>query len=49
MHLARAWHLYWGHLDYGGALAEVVIARLTLPNDPQLLFLTGLLLRRLSH
>ena len=49
IHLARAWNLYWGHLDYGGALAEVIIARLTLPNDPQLLFLTGFMQRRQGH
>jgi serine/threonine-protein kinase len=45
-HLARAWNLYWGHLDYDRALAELEIARRTLPNNPQLLFLTGLVQRR---
>jgi serine/threonine protein kinase len=48
-HLARAWNLYWAHLDYDGALAELKIARQTLPNDTQLLFLTGLVQRRQGH
>src|SRR5262249_29377300 len=48
-HIARAWNLYWGHLDYDGALAELDIARKTLPNDPQLLLLTGLVQRRQGH
>ena len=32
-HLARARSLYWGYLDYDGALAELEVARQTLPND----------------
>jgi TolB-like protein/Flp pilus assembly protein TadD len=32
-HLARARNLYWGYWDYAGALAELEIARRTLPND----------------
>jgi tetratricopeptide (TPR) repeat protein len=32
-HLARAQNLYWGYWDYDGALAELKIARRTLPND----------------
>jgi serine/threonine protein kinase/tetratricopeptide (TPR) repeat protein len=48
-HLARAWNLYWGYLDYDGALAELDVARQTLPNDPQILFLTGLIQRRQGH
>jgi serine/threonine-protein kinase len=32
-HLARARNLYWGYLDYDGALAELEVARQTLPND----------------
>src|SRR5207244_4471053 len=32
-HLARAWNLYYGYWDYDGALAELKIARRTLPND----------------
>ncbi len=49
MHLARAWNLYWGHLDYDGALAELELARRTFPNNPQLIFLTGLVQRRQGH
>jgi tetratricopeptide (TPR) repeat protein len=49
MHLVRAWNLYWGYLDYEGALAEVKVAGQTLPNDPQLFFLTGLIQRRQGH
>ena len=45
-HLARAWHLYWGYLDYDGALAEVKVARQTLPNDPQVVELQGFIERR---
>jgi serine/threonine protein kinase len=48
-HLARAWNLYWGYLDYDGALAELEVGRRTLPNDPQILFLTGLIQRRQGH
>jgi TolB-like protein/Tfp pilus assembly protein PilF len=49
VHLARAWNLYWGYLDYDGALAELEVARQTLPNDPQILLLTGLIQRRQGH
>src|SRR5438309_2703710 len=45
-HLARAEHLYRGYLDYDGALAELEIARRTLPNDPGVFELTGYILRR---
>src|SRR5581483_10997194 len=45
-HLARAQDLYWGYLDYDGALAELDIARQSLPNDPQVLELTGYIHRR---
>src|SRR5262249_24873012 len=48
-HLARAWNLYWGYLDDDGALAELEVARHTLPNDPQILFLTSLVQRRQGH
>jgi TolB-like protein len=34
-HLARAWNLYRGYLDYDGALAEGEVARQTLPNEPR--------------
>jgi len=45
-HLARANYLYYGLRDYAGALAELEIARRTLPNDPRLFELTGYILRR---
>ena len=45
-HLARAGHLYRGHLDYDGALAELEIARQTLPNDARLFELKGYIERR---
>ncbi len=48
-HLARAWNLYWGYLDYDAALAELEVARRTLPNDQQILFLTSLIQRRQGH
>jgi TolB-like protein/Tfp pilus assembly protein PilF len=48
-HLARAWNLYWGFLDYDRALGEVEIARQTLPNDSQILWLTALIQRRQGH
>jgi serine/threonine protein kinase/tetratricopeptide (TPR) repeat protein len=47
--VARAWNLYWGHLDYDGALAELEIARQTLPHDPQIVLLAGLIQRRQGH
>ena len=45
-HLALAQHLYWGYRDYDGARAELAIARRTLPNNPQLFEVTGLIDRR---
>jgi TolB-like protein/Flp pilus assembly protein TadD len=45
-HLARAQNLYWGYRDYDGALAEVEVARQTLPNDPRIFRLTALLQKR---
>jgi serine/threonine-protein kinase len=45
-HLARAENLYWGHRDYGSALAELEVARQNLPNDPRIFHLTGLIQRR---
>jgi serine/threonine protein kinase/TolB-like protein/Tfp pilus assembly protein PilF len=45
-HLTRAWHLYRGYLDYGGALAELEIAGKTLPNDPGVFQLRGAIQRR---
>ena len=45
-HLARAYHLYNGYLDYDGALAELEVARRTLPNDPRIFRITGFIQRR---
>jgi serine/threonine-protein kinase len=45
-HLARAENLYRGYYDYDGALAELDIARRTLPNDPRVPELTGYIARR---
>ena len=45
-HMAHAEHLYRGYLDHDGALAELEIARRTLPNDPRVFELTGYILRR---
>jgi len=45
-HLARAHHLYNGYLDYDGALAELEIARRSLPNDPRIFAVTGYIQRR---
>src|SRR5437899_1873546 len=48
-HLARGQNLYWGYLDYNGALAELEVARQTLPNDAPLFRCTGLIQRRQGH
>jgi serine/threonine protein kinase/Tfp pilus assembly protein PilF len=45
-HLARANYLYRCLRDYNGALAELEVARRSLPNDPRLFELTGYILRR---
>jgi TolB-like protein/Tfp pilus assembly protein PilF len=45
-HLARAENLYQGHLDYDGALAELAIARRTLPNHPRVFELTAYIANR---
>jgi TolB-like protein/Tfp pilus assembly protein PilF len=45
-HLSRAQNLYWGYLDYDGALAELEVARQTLPNDSRVFELKGLIERR---
>ena len=45
-HLARAGHFYRGYRDYDGALAELEIARQTLPNDSRLFELKGYVERR---
>jgi serine/threonine protein kinase len=48
-HLARAQNLYWGYLDYDGALAELETARQTLPNDFRVPRLMGQIQRRQGH
>ncbi len=48
-HLARALNLYQGYLDYDGALAELEVARQTLPNDSRVFELTGYIHRRQGH
>ena len=45
-HLARARHLYWGYLDYDGALAELKVACQSLPSDPQIFGLMGFIQAR---
>ena len=45
-HLARAKNLYRGYLEYDGALAELEVARQTLPNDARLFELKGYIERR---
>jgi serine/threonine protein kinase/Tfp pilus assembly protein PilF len=45
-HWARACHLYNGYLDYDGALAELEVARRSLPNDSWILRLMGSVQRR---
>ena len=45
-HLARAEHLYRAYRDYDGALAELEVARGTLPNDPRVVEMTGYIARR---
>jgi len=45
-HWSRAYHLYDGYLDYDGALAELEVARQTLPNDPRIFRVTGFIQRR---
>ena len=39
-------HLYNGYLDYDGALAELEIARRSLPNDSRIFELMGYIQRR---
>src|SRR5512133_1411164 len=45
-HLARAHHLYNGYLNYDGALAELEVARQSLPNDPRIFAVMGFIQRR---
>jgi serine/threonine protein kinase/Flp pilus assembly protein TadD len=45
-HLARAQNLYWGYLDYDDALAELDVARRSLPNNARIFLLSGYIHRR---
>src|SRR5262249_45453074 len=45
-HLARAQNLYAGYLDYDSAMAELEVARKSLPNDAQIFQLMGYIQRR---
>jgi len=44
--LARAENLYFGYLDYDGALAELELARRSLPNNSQVFAVQGYIQRR---
>jgi TolB-like protein len=48
-HLARAENLYEGYLDYDGALAELELARQSLPNDARVYQLMGQIQSRQGH
>jgi TolB-like protein/Tfp pilus assembly protein PilF len=45
-HLARAWNLYYGYRNYDGALAELDVARQSLPNDSAVFELMAYIRRR---
>jgi TolB-like protein/Flp pilus assembly protein TadD len=45
-HLTRARNLYWGYLDYDGALRELEIARQSLPGEDWIFSLKGYIERR---
>jgi TolB-like protein/Tfp pilus assembly protein PilF len=45
-HLALAWHLYWGYADYDRARVELALAQQSLPNNPVVYELAGLIDRR---
>ena len=49
VHLARAENLYRGYHDYRGALAELEVARQTLPNDARVFQMMGFIQRRQGH
>jgi serine/threonine-protein kinase len=48
-HLVRAENLYRGYRDYEGAIAELELARRTLPNDVRLFQLTAAIQRRQGY
>jgi TolB-like protein/Tfp pilus assembly protein PilF len=45
-HLALGWHLYWGYSEYDRARAELALAQQSLPNNPRVYELAGLIDRR---
>jgi tetratricopeptide (TPR) repeat protein len=45
-HLALGWHLYWGYSDYDRARAALAVAQKSLPNNPRVYELAGLIDRR---
>jgi TolB-like protein/Tfp pilus assembly protein PilF len=45
-HLALGWHLYWGYSEYARARAELALAQQSLPNNPRVYELAGLIDRR---
>jgi serine/threonine protein kinase/tetratricopeptide (TPR) repeat protein len=48
-HLARAQHYYYAYQDYDRARRELVLARLTLPNESRIPLLAGYIDRRQDH
>ena len=48
-HFAQAVHLYRGYGDYDGALAELEVARQTLPNNARIFQMMGFIQRRHGH
>ncbi|HEY6153206.1 MAG TPA: protein kinase [Candidatus Udaeobacter sp.] len=48
-HFAQAVHLYRGYADYDGALAELEVARQTLPNNARIFQMMGFIQRRQGH
>jgi TolB-like protein/tRNA A-37 threonylcarbamoyl transferase component Bud32 len=46
VHLALGWHLYLGYSDYDRARAELALAQQSLPNNPVVYELAGLIDRR---
>ena len=48
-HFAQAVHLYRGYGDYDGALAELEVARQTLPNNARIFQMIGFIQRRQGH
>ncbi len=48
-HFAQAVHLYRGYGDYDGALAELEVARQTLPNKARIFQMMGIIQRRQGH